>query len=277
VVLAALVLILVPGAAAAGWAVEPVPPPQTPNGQMSSVACSGSGSTTCTAVGYFISASGVQQTLAARWNGASWAVQSTPNPSGATSSMLSGVSCTAASACTAVGSYATSPGVNPTRVLVEHWNGSSWAIQTTPNPSGASSSQLTGVSCSTSPACTAVGSYLNNAGFQTLAERWNATTWTVQTTTTQSFSGFAGDSCAAAAACTAVGNVFAEAWNGISWTAQPLAAPLGGNLDAVSGVSCTAATGCVLGGGFDRYFQIGFAYSFGSQALVSLPLAERHS
>ncbi|MEA2314573.1 MAG: hypothetical protein QOI03_1265, partial [Solirubrobacteraceae bacterium] len=47
-------------------------------------------------------------------------------------SVLSGVSCTTASACTAVGYYVNSAGTRLT--LAERWNGTSWATQTTPNP-----------------------------------------------------------------------------------------------------------------------------------------------
>jgi hypothetical protein len=46
--------------------------------------------------------------------GPSWKIQPTPNPSGATGSILSGVSCTAATACTAVGGYFKSSGYNLT-------------------------------------------------------------------------------------------------------------------------------------------------------------------
>ena len=251
------------------WTIQPTPNPSgSPSNAFTSASCEAA--TACTAVGYAANAP-----LAEHWNGTSWAIQTTPHPAGATSSQLSGVSCTAATACTAVGTYTNNAATQLT--LAERWNGTSWTIQTTPNPSGAISSQLSGVSCSPGPACTAVGTYLNNAGFQTLAERSTGSTWTIQTTPTPSFSGFAGDSCAAATACAAVGNVFAEAWNGTTWTTQALATPSGENLDSLTGVSCTAATACTASGSFDRYFQIGFAYSFGSQALVSLPLAERHS
>ena len=45
-------------------------------------------------------------TLAEVWDGSTWTVQSTPNPTGATSGSLYGVSCTSATACTAVGTDA---------------------------------------------------------------------------------------------------------------------------------------------------------------------------
>ena len=67
--------------------------------------------------------------------GLSWKIQPTPNPSGATFSYLNGVSCTAATACIAVGYSRNSTGTD--LALAERWNGSSWRIQPTPNPAGA--------------------------------------------------------------------------------------------------------------------------------------------
>src|SRR5207247_7771343 len=55
--------------------------------------------------GSYTNSSGQKVTLAERWNGRTWAVQSTPNPRGAQSSSLSGVSCPSSTLCVAVGSY----------------------------------------------------------------------------------------------------------------------------------------------------------------------------
>ena len=41
--------------------------------------------------------------------------------------------------------------------MAEQWNGTAWAIVSTPNPNGQSSVDLTGVSCIGSAWCTAVG------------------------------------------------------------------------------------------------------------------------
>ena len=70
--------------------------------------------------------------LAESRNGTMWTVQPTPSPAGATFSYLSGVSCTSASACTAVGYFGNSAGniLN----LAEGWNGTRWTIESTPNP-----------------------------------------------------------------------------------------------------------------------------------------------
>lgn len=128
--------------------------------------------TACTAVGYFKNASNVYLPLAARWNGTSWTVQSTPAPTGAPTTVLQSVSCASLTACTAVGSYVASTGQE--RTLAEHWNGTSWVRQATPNPSGAAFSVLNGVSCVVSTLCTATGAWQNNTSgvIRPLAERY---------------------------------------------------------------------------------------------------------
>lgn len=90
--------------------------------------------------------------------------------------------------------------------MAENWNGTSWVIQSTPNPS--TSSLFNAVSCSTAQACTAVGA----TGGQRLAERWSGTSWTDQTLThpvgTYGTPTLNGVSCTAPAACTAAGEFF---------------------------------------------------------------------
>jgi hypothetical protein len=128
--------------------------------------------TACTAVGEYVNNDGVQVTLAEHWNGTTWTTQTTPNPNGATNSVLLGVSCTSATACTAVGEYVNPNGVWVT--LAEHWNGTTWTIQTSPNPRGGTNNLLQGVSCTSTTACIAVGAYNNPDGNQpTLAERYS--------------------------------------------------------------------------------------------------------
>ncbi len=149
--------VMPPAALAAGWSVVPSAPLQVPAGSLSGVSCVSTSS--CTAVGHYTNKAGDEVTLAERWDGTSWAAQTTPNPTGATGSELSGVSCVSASACTAVGHYTNKASE---MTLVERWDGTSWAIQTTPNPTGASRHLLSGVSCVSASACTAVGRYTTN-------------------------------------------------------------------------------------------------------------------
>lgn len=100
------------------------------------------------------------------------AAQARPRPpsSAALTSELYGVSCISASTCVAVGDYVTSNGASKT--LVERWNGTAWAVQSSPNPSSAS--YLNGVSCTSASACIAVGHYVSGSSV-TLAERWDGT------------------------------------------------------------------------------------------------------
>jgi hypothetical protein len=78
-----------------------------------------------------------------------WAIQPTPNTGGWVRSLF-GVSCTGATACTAVGRLGGA-------TLAKRWNGTAGATQPTPNPTGAMYSALWGLSCTAANACTAVG------------------------------------------------------------------------------------------------------------------------
>lgn len=281
------------------WTIQPVPHPSTTRGVLNGVSCSSS--TACTAVGTYLNGSSANVTLAERWNGTSWALQSTPNPSGSTDatlqgvscpsatscmavgrffngatnrwtrlaeqwdgsnwtikptqngsgetfSTLNGVSCTASTACTTVGGYSSKTGAfQADKLLAEQWNGTSWAFKATPVPAGTTFATFTGVSCSASNKCTAAGGSSTTPGDSfaraPLAERWNGTSWTIQTAPNPSSEGFAGDSCPATSSCTAVGSSFAEGWNGMTWTAQTLPFAVG-ELELAS-VSCSAASTCM--------------------------------
>ena len=70
------------------------------------------------------------------------------------------------------------------RALAERWNGTSWSVQTTPEPEHSYDLELKllSVSCSESSACTAVGSYDNTHGHgkEPLIERWSGTEWKLE-------------------------------------------------------------------------------------------------
>ena len=258
-------------APASGWSVQRTPKPAGAKGsRLSGVSCVSR--TACTAVGIYANRSGHAVTLAEQWNGTSWLVQRTPNPAdlkvtklnGVTLSELSGLSCLSTTACTAVGVYVNSAGAHVS--LVEHWNGTSWTVQRTPNPAGARDSELFGVSCVSMTACTAVG-YTNSAGkYVTLVERWNGSSWSVRQTPNPAgatFSKLSGVSCASTTACTAVGHytnrarvevTLAERWNGSSWTVQrtpnPGGVKISENFSELFGVSCVSSTACTAVGNY---------------------------
>jgi hypothetical protein len=263
------------GTLAEGWdgATWSIQAPPNPAGAsdifLQGVSCTSASA--CTAVGDYFNGTATV-TLAERWDGATWSIQHTPNPAGASSySILQGVSCTSASACTAFGE----DGNGTTDVtLAERWNGATWSIQHTPNPAAAPGSILVNaVSCASASACTAVGTYSNGTMNVMLAERWNGTRWSIQHPSSPSgsqASTLAGVSCVSATACTAVGNynngttrvALAEGWNGTKWSIQHTPNPAGGSEIHLLRVSCTSATACTAAG-------------FYSNATTTVTLAER--
>jgi hypothetical protein len=224
---------------------------------LSAVSCASA--MACTAVGYYLNQAGHSVTLTESWNGTKWAIEQSPNPTGAKGSSLAGVSCVSDAACTAVGDYLNKSG--NTVPLVEAWNGTKWAIQPSFNPTGATDTSLSAVSCALATACTAVGDYLNSA-FHTmaLAESWNGTKWAIQPTSSPAGAkgdSLSGVSCTSDTACTAVGYylnkaessvTLAESWNGTKWAIQPTSNPAGALGDSLSGVSCSSATACTAVG-----------------------------
>jgi hypothetical protein len=226
------------------WTVLTIPDPG--GGQLTGISCTSASA--CEAVGSFDNG-GTTETLAEVWNGSNWSVQSTPNPSGATSSQLSEVSCKTASSCEAVGQFV-SGGV--TQTLAAGWNGSNWAVQSTPNVSGAAQSVLSGVSCPSATVCEAVGSSATGPNSASLAEVWNGSHWTIQPTpnTATTVNNLLAVSCTSASGCTATGTGMAERWNGTSWALQTIAEPKGNTNADLSGVSCTANTRCMAVGSF---------------------------
>jgi hypothetical protein len=198
--------------------------------------------------------------LAERWNGKEWAIQETLNPPESTNTSLEGVSCVSAEVCTAVGDYIKS---SHTFSFAESWNGKTWSLEETKTPTGALGTDLEGVSCTSSEACTASGSYTNSAETQlTLAERWNGKEWSIQETktptgATSSFIG--GISCTTSEACTAAGDYtnsaetnvsLAERWNGKEWSIEEPPSPKGAQSSSMGSISCTSASSCVAVGGY---------------------------
>jgi hypothetical protein len=123
----------------------------------------------CTAVGGWKNSAYEQFTLAYRFDGSTWTLQSTPNPSGSIASVFQEASCATETSCTAAGSWVSGSG-GSNQTLAEEWNGTSWSIQGTPNPGGATFSAFFGASCLGS-SCFGVGWSTNASGVDsTLSE-----------------------------------------------------------------------------------------------------------
>jgi hypothetical protein len=190
------------------WKVQTTPAPAgATEAYATGVSCTSA--TACTMVGTYKSSTGVYAPFAESWSGSEWQLQSMPTPTGASAVHMRDVSCTTASGCTAAGDYVNNAGVQVT--LAERWNGTEWTVQSTPNPTGAKSSSLRGVSCASSKSCTAAGVSLNGSSkWVTLAEQWNGREWSLLTTPNgERGEGWltGGVACVAATApCVAVGN-----------------------------------------------------------------------
>lgn len=196
-----------------------------------------------------------------------WKVQATPNPSGASSSELTGISCPTASSCFAVGSFEKGSGPTPRLAggLVESWDGHSWSLRTVSLPrqrEKAGFVDLTSVSCSSPRSCMAVGFYRDASDYMTaFAERWSGGRWRLETGLNPPHalaSELYGVSCISKRWCIAVGNYtpgslspepLSEVWTGSSWEVRA-AAPVRAHAADLYGVSCRSLSQCVAVGSY---------------------------
>jgi len=204
------------------------------------------------------------QTLVERWNDTRWSIVPTPVPSDVTNgSDVEAVSCTSVTFCMAVGNYA-APGTF--KLLVERWDGSRWSIVSSPAPPGINGgknpgayvSYLSGVSCTSTTNCTAVGEYMpsyRSAVNKTLVERWNGTSWSTVASPNPpgTYPMLSSVSCTSATNCVAVGNyhdnanemkTLIEQWNGTHWKLATNPNPTAQITDPQSKIACTSATTC---------------------------------
>ncbi len=253
-------------ASAGSWVPQTVPGKQGSNGRSAAVSCVGS--TACMAVGASMVSTGQQRALAQAWDGSTWTAHAVPKPTSATRTRLAAVSCTAADACTAVGTYSLPPGpdggardLNP---LVVRWDGTAWTLQTVPLPAGTIKAYFNGVSCTTATACKAVGGYRTaSVKSGTLIEHWNGSAWAVRGSPNPAgatFSSLNGVSCVGTT-CMAVGS-YTEAAGGVGnktfamqlygnvWTLKSLPGPAGAAAAGMNGVSCTSTAACTAVGGY---------------------------
>jgi hypothetical protein len=240
------------------WAEQtalPVPKSST-SSVLSAVSCASREA--CVAVGSSdVAPAGDYVTLAEAWDGTTWSIEATHNP--AKASQLLSVSCSSATACTAVGSWQEPPPIGPrsgSKVLVEAWDGANWAVQKVPPLASSPFGQLSGVDCTSSSACIAVGySGLPGAAVP-MAGLWDGTAWSAAAA--RGVSGAQATqlyavSCGSASTCTAAGagdfassiQTLVEAWDGSTWTAEPTPHPA---VNSLLTISCPAPASCTAAG-----------------------------
>lgn len=182
-------------------------------------------------------------TLVEHWNGSKWKVVASPNVKGSLSDSLSGVAAIAANNVWAVGNYFDAS--NNQHPLIEHWNGTSWSIVSSP-----SGGQLNGVAAFASNNIWAVGSSTGSSvnGYVTLIEHYNGTSWSVVPGSSVSGGQLSGVTALATNNVWAVGNVagtnaiqtLIEHWNGTSWSVVSSSGP-GQAANVLNGVVALAA------------------------------------
>jgi hypothetical protein len=227
----------------------------------------------CWSIGYAETSHGGWLNQILHWTGKKWAKVPAPNPGGTTidgTNNLASVRCVSAANCWAVGNYSKSL-TEFTQAL--HWNGTKWTLVTTPDPGGSlhqDVTELLDVACTSASSCWAVGDYGKlgmSDELHNLAVHWNGKKWSkVKTpnpagTSTGDTNSLAAVRCASATNCWAVGGVVSGTtteneilhWNGAKWSATTVTQPAGTGAyayNALTGLSCTAASDCWAIGAF---------------------------
>lgn len=223
--------------------------------------------------------------LAERWNGRAWAKLPSRKVPQQYLSGLSGVSCTSKTACIAVGDYRRGQGCDGSdatqcieRAVAETWDGRSWRLAPVPLPALARhNSSLSGVSCTTTRFCIAVGGYEYGSGCtnyygqgpcsrQTMIVRWDGSRWR-GLPTPSGVGSLSAVSCRSSRWCFAVGGhgcyevlgasvcsaadlAGVERWDGKRWTRAAAPVPAGGMTPHLEGVSCASRRVCTAVGDY---------------------------
>jgi hypothetical protein len=162
------------------WVTQAMPEPEGATSvELLGVDCPAT--TFCVAVGSYTVSGGSIWAMSATWNGTSWTLQTVPKPAGSIRTVLLDVSCSSSSACTGVGIYRDSGGLQTS--FVQRWNGTSWSHQASSNPEGSLNTVFQGVSCVASAPCVGVGDWTNPSKiWQPMAQEWNGSAWALDTT-----------------------------------------------------------------------------------------------
>jgi hypothetical protein len=159
------------------WVRQPVPEPSGAKRSTSLYGVAAISASKAWAVGNYRAPDGHLRTLIEAWNGTAWRQVASPDPGGAgRDDRLTAVSASSAGDAWAVGYY--SDARLARRVLVLHWDGTSWrqvsAIQSLGRSRGA---MLFGVTAISASDVWAVG-YLIKPGPYALVLHWNGQAWT---------------------------------------------------------------------------------------------------
>jgi hypothetical protein len=228
------------------WTVKSLSLPNAygTSGTLTAVSCTGTSS--CTAVGTYKDNLAKEKAMAYRWNGTTWSLPTMAElPSegfNVTESGLNGVSCVSTT-CVAVGTYHLGSG-GVKQAWSASYNGTTWTAENLGRFESLET-RLTGVSCTSTTACVAVGHA--NTGYKGLAVIRSSGKWGALTSIAAN-SRLQGVSCASATSCETVGYgtstkaPVALGYNGTTWAAQSPAAPAGSTSSELNSVDCISTT-----------------------------------
>lgn len=245
----------------ATWTVNNLPRPPTLTGTLivSDVSCASAGH--CVAVGRPDAAG--DALFAETLSDGIWTPQTLPLAAGTVGGNLNAVSCTAPTACVAVGSAETSTKSVP---LIETLSGTKWTALalTPPTQSG----WFQSVSCFPTTSSCAAGGWWQDSGTGPLLARLSTRKWTLdaqpeRSTTVGQSNGYRSVACSSSNDCYAIGfalrtssTVFSESerwverWTGAQWVQTPGAIPVpnGAALALPTSVVCASARWCTITG-----------------------------
>jgi hypothetical protein len=189
----------------------------------------------CWAVGDVLYNGSIHQTMALHWNGSEWSKVATVNPSQSDSYSFRDIACNGSNDCWAVGEVAAG---SFTSGFIEHWNGISWTMVTSPWAWNA----LQSVTCNSVVDCWAVGG--------TTIAHGDGVTWTEASSPAVSGARLQGITCISSFDCWAVGEVIngapyttlIEHWDGVSWSVVP--SPNTSGYNELNKVSCPSTLQC---------------------------------
>jgi hypothetical protein len=237
------------------WTVVPAASIGTLDHNLASV--SAASPTDAWAVGSFYPPSGdgtVLQTLGEHFDGKRWTAYPLPDV-GINLNTLLNVSMLSSGEAWAVG-YFISPHFKQ-KTLIEHFDGSTWAVVSSPSP-GAQQNILYGVAALSSSDVWAVGGTQDESSeWHTLAEHWDGHSWTVVPTVDAGTTGnlFYAVSAASSSSVYATGQradggfpgkALIEQWDGEEWEVVPVPLDPGGT-DISLGITASATTVSIVG------------------------------
>ena len=239
------------------WSIVNSPSPGTASNSLNGVAAVSTSNVW--AVGTFANSFSSGQTLIEHWNGTTWSVVKSPNPSGLTDTILNGIALVSTSDIWAVGYSAnTNTGIETT--LIEHWNGTKWSIVKSPNPTGSMITALGGVAAVSASDIWAVGGSITNTTSSTLIEHWNGSKWSIVSSPNPgtTYNVLRGVAAVSANDIWAVGEfvtgntgpkTLIEHWNGTQWSVVKSPAP-GVRGSSLSRVAVVSANDVWASGGY---------------------------